>query len=66
MLLSAARGVGAALAQDEVVPDQYTLSRAGALDDSRTGRRYRKIGCVHGTHAALRSLFTAPCLGRAW
>ncbi len=65
MLVSAAPGLGAAIAQGEVVPDQYALSRTGVLADSRARRTYRKIGCMHGTRAARRALFAAPCLDAA-
>ena len=62
MLLTAARGLGSALAQGEVVPDRYELDRDGRLKESQAGRKYTRIGCVHGTRSARRSLFAAPCL----
>jgi pyruvate,water dikinase len=62
MLLSATTGLGDAIAQGEVVPDQYVLGRDGALSDARLGRKYRQIGCTHGTRGARRSLFAAPAL----
>jgi len=65
MLLSAASGLGSAIAQGEVVPDQYVLSRDGEISDSRAGRMYRQIGCTHGRSGVRRSLFSAPCLDAA-
>jgi pyruvate,water dikinase len=60
--LSAASGLGGSIAQGEVVPDQYVLSRTGAINGSRLGRKYRQIGCTHGTRGARRSLFAAPAI----
>ena len=65
MLVNAARGLGASLAQGEVVPDRYVLDRSGALKQSGVGLRYRHIGCVHSARASRRPLFAAPCLSEA-
>jgi pyruvate,water dikinase len=62
MLLTAARGLGSALAQGEVVPDRYELDRDGRLRESQAGRKYARVGCVHGTRSGRRPLFAAPCL----
>ncbi len=65
MLVNAARGLGASLAQGEVVPDRYVLDRSGALKQSGVGLRYRHIGCVHSARASRRPLFAAPCLNES-
>ncbi len=62
MLINAARGPGAAIAQGEVVPDRYVLTAAGALKESGTGRKYRHIGCGHTPRRSHRSIFAARCL----
>ncbi|MDH4191004.1 MAG: PEP/pyruvate-binding domain-containing protein, partial [Betaproteobacteria bacterium] len=46
MLINAARGLGAAIAQGEVVPDRYVLSAEGALKEAGVGVKYRHMGCV--------------------
>ena len=65
MLVNAARGLGASLAQGEVVPDRYVLDRSGALKQSGVGLRYRHIGCVHSARASRKPLFAAPCLNES-
>jgi pyruvate,water dikinase len=65
MLLTAARGLGAALAQGEVVPDRYELDREGRLKEARAGRKYTQVGCIHGKRSGRRPLFAAPCLDEA-
>ncbi len=62
MLVNAARGAGAAIAQGEVVPDRYLLDRSGALKESGVGLKYRRIGCVHSAQASRKPMFAAPCL----
>jgi pyruvate,water dikinase len=62
MLLSATRGLGASIAQGEVVPDQYVLTRDGAINRAHVGQKYRRIGCTHAERVPRRSLFTAPTL----
>ena len=47
MLLSATWGLGSAIAQGEVVPDRYVLSREGALLLSEAGRKNHRVGCQH-------------------
>ena len=52
MLVSAARGPGSAIAQGEVVPDQYLLDQSARLISGRAGRR-EDVAChVHGQRAA--------------
>src|SRR5713101_3252721 len=62
MLVNAARGLGAAVAQGEVVPDRYVLDRAGRVKESALGQKYHALSCVHGKRAFSRALFGAPCL----
>lgn len=62
MLINAAPGLGAAVAQGEVVPDRYVLSASGKLAESALGRKYHAAGCAHGRKAFSRALFGAPCL----
>src|SRR5262245_18579772 len=62
MLLTAARGLGSAIAQGEVVPDRYELDRDGGLKEAQAGRKYMPVGCIHGKRSARRSLFATPCL----
>jgi pyruvate,water dikinase len=47
MLLSATWGLGSAIAQGEVVPDSYVLSRNGTLLSGEVGRKYHSVGCQH-------------------
>ena len=62
MLVNAARGPGAAVAQGEVVPDRYVLDRAGRVKESALGQKYHALSCAHGRRAFGRVLFGAPCL----
>src|SRR6266581_5511128 len=62
MLVNAAPGLGAAVAQGEVVPDRYVLDRAGRVKESALGQKYHALSCAHGRRAFSRALFGAPCL----
>ncbi len=62
MLVNAAPGLGAAVAQGEVVPDRYVLDRAGRLKESAFGQKYHALSCAHGRRAFSRALLGAPCL----
>ena len=62
MLINAARGPGALIAQGEVVPDRYVLTAAGAIKEAGIGLKYRPIGCVHGAQASRQPMFAARCL----
>jgi pyruvate,water dikinase len=62
MLVNAAPGLGAAVAQGEVVPDRYVLDRAGRVKESALGQKYHALSCAHGRRAFSRTLFRAPCL----
>ena len=62
MLLSATWGLGSALAQGEVVPDRYLLSRDGKLREARSGRKFHAVTCVHGARRVERDLVETQCL----
>ena len=62
MLVNATRGLGASIAQGEVVPDRYILSSNGTLKEGSIGRKYRPVGCVHSARRARTALFREPCL----
>ncbi len=61
MILSATWGLGSAIAQGEVTPDRYELSRDGALVGITPGRKDHQVGCIH-THAVPVALVAEPCL----
>jgi len=65
MLVSATWGLGSAIAQGEVVPDRYVISRDGKLLDMTTGRKSHSVGCAHGNRKVERSVAEAPCLNDA-
>lgn len=62
MVVNATAGLGAAIAQGEVVPERYVLERSGALKDSARGARYHGLGCAHGRRAFSLALTAQPCL----
>jgi len=66
MLLSATWGLGSAIAQGEVVPDRYMLSRNGELLSSEPGRKQHSVGCQHrhgaGTQILSGSIVSTACL----
>ena len=67
MLLSATWGLGSAIAQGEVVPDRYQLTRDGRLREAAAGRKDHSVHCVRHqaaptTQAVSEHLVSAPCL----
>ena len=67
MLLTATWGLGTSIAQGEVVPDSYHLTRDGDLREVSAGRREHSVFCTH--HGAARSarfdgnkIDSEPCL----
>jgi len=65
MLISAAWGLGSAIAQGEVVPDRIILSRQGFLRTLDAGRKGHRETCVHGAAApepVPAALVGEPCL----
>ena len=65
MVLTAAPGLGSALAQGEVVPDRFVLARDGALRYTTVGRVAHRVGCVHGPRSAMHVPAAEPCLTEA-
>ncbi len=70
MALTATWGLGEAIAQGEVVPDRYVLSRQGRLLSVEPGRKDHLIGCVHHhaeptSRAVARDIASARCLDDA-
>lgn len=62
MLLTATWGLGSAIAQGEVVPDRHVVRRDGTIRETAAGRKYHRVGCVHGTQPVNRSVAEEPCL----
>jgi pyruvate,water dikinase len=69
MVLNATWGLGSAIAQGEVVPDRIVLRRDDQgelrLRDTVLGRKFHRVGCMHGTRPVRRALASTPCLTRA-
>ena len=69
MILSAAWGLGSAIAQGEVTPDRYEVSREGAILSVIPGRKDHEAGCVHrgepATRVVARGRADEPCLSEA-
>jgi len=69
MLLSATWGLGSAIAQGEVTPDRYELSREGKLLNVTAGRKDHSVGCIHRaeptTQIVPKKLITEPCLSES-
>ncbi|HLI86444.1 MAG TPA: PEP/pyruvate-binding domain-containing protein [Bryobacteraceae bacterium] len=69
MLLSATWGLGSAIAQGEVTPDRYELTRHGELLSVTPGRKDHQVGCIHRQEPAARAVPSAlavkPCLSEA-
>jgi pyruvate,water dikinase len=55
MVLTATKGLGAAVAQGEVVPDRFVLSRSGALRTASAGRVSHSPACSHGLRVTRRA-----------
>tara|TARA_Y100000588_G_C14267368_1_gene930576 strand:- start:2189 stop:3457 length:1269 start_codon:yes stop_codon:yes gene_type:complete len=62
MVISATWGLGSAIAQGEIVPDRYVLSRDGAILETDTGRKNHQVDCVHGMQSVKTDLVNTPCL----
>ena len=65
MLISATWGLGSAIAQGEVVPDRYRLTRDGEVLETAAGRKFHAVGCAHGTQTVTRDEALQPCLSEA-
>jgi phosphoenolpyruvate synthase/pyruvate phosphate dikinase len=64
MILSATWGLGSAIAQGEVTPDRYELSRDGVLISVTPGRKDHQVGCIH-TQVVPATLVSEPCLNHS-
>jgi pyruvate,water dikinase len=66
MLISAAWGLGSAIAQGQIVPDRIVLSRQGFVRNIDLGRKRHREACAHGIGAAPQAvpidLVDTPCL----
>jgi phosphoenolpyruvate synthase/pyruvate phosphate dikinase len=66
MILSATWGLGSSLAQGEVTPDRYELTREGTLLSITPGRKDHQVGCIHRAEPAAeivpQALVAEPCL----
>jgi len=66
MLVSATWGLGSAIAQGEVTPDRYELSRDGELVRTAIGQKDHTVACEHrrapSTEAVSSSLVSERCL----
>ncbi len=69
MLVSATLGLGSAIAQGEVTPDRFELSRDGRLLHVAAGRKDHTVSCGHrrapSTEAVPSALVAEPCLSGA-
>ena len=69
MLLSATWGLGSAIAQGEVTPDRYELSREGELLHIVAGLKDHSVGCIHRaeptTQIVPKALIAEPCLSNS-
>ena len=54
MVVTAAHGLGSAIAQGEVVPDRFVFSRDGALLQASPGQVAHGVGCAHATRSSAR------------
>src|SRR5581483_4440825 len=66
LILSATWGLGSSIAQGEVTPDRYELSRGGLLLNVTAGRKDHQVGCIHRhepeARAVPRAQIAEPCL----
>ncbi len=66
MILSATWGLGSSIAQGEVTPDRYELTREGTLLNITPGRKDHQVGCIHRQEPAAtivpQALIAEPCL----
>jgi pyruvate,water dikinase len=62
MVVTAAPGLGSAIAQGEVAPDRYVLDGEGKVKTSAPGRSYHGVACAHGRKSFSRSLSGSRCL----
>lgn len=54
MLINATWGLGSSIAQGEVTPDRYLLSRESELTEAAIGPKYHAVGCMHRKFAPVK------------
>lgn len=68
MLLSATWGLGSAIAQGEVTPDRYVVSKSGKILEMVAGRKDHTVGCEHRaepvTRLVSKAMMNKPCLSQ--
>jgi len=62
MSISATSGLGTSIAQGEVVPDRYELTRDGNVIDIITGNKSHTLTCGHGSGKIDRNVSDEPSL----
>jgi pyruvate,water dikinase len=66
IIISATWGLGSAIAQGEVTPDRYELSRDGVVLSMVAGSKDHEVGCIHRmeleTRTTSRPRASEPCL----
>jgi pyruvate,water dikinase len=65
MVINATWGLGAAIAQGEVVPERIVLSGDGALRTAAPGIAFHRTGCAHGAQPVPRARSAKRCLTSA-
>jgi pyruvate,water dikinase len=66
MVINAARGLGASIAQGEVVPERIVLTADGELRQATAGREYAGLTCAHAATTRRGGVFGTPrCLDDA-
>ncbi len=70
MLLSATWGLGSAIAQGEVTPDRYVLTKDCEVRELVAGRKDHSVGCIHrtaepSTRLLSKAMANKPCLTTA-
>jgi pyruvate,water dikinase len=64
VVINATAGLGASIAQGEVVPDRFVVTPSGRLLGREPGRRYHAVACQH-RGSAPRIFEAEPCLDPA-
>lgn len=68
MLMSATWGLGSAIAQGEVTPDRYVVSKEGKVLEIFAGRKDHTVGCSHraepATKRVAKGLVNKACLNQ--
>ena len=68
MAVTATWGLGSAIAQGEIVPDRYELTREGELSEVAAGRKEHSVSCQHhaepSAEAISKERAVEPCLDK--